>query len=63
MDVYIEKTNQKLKHTAKNVKELLNDLDINPDTVLVSKNNEIVLPDEDLSETDDIKIISVVSGG
>ena len=45
------------------VKDLLARLNINPVTVIVSKNNEIILEDEKLKENDDIKIISVISGG
>ena len=45
------------------VGELLSLLKINPVTVLVVKNKEIVLQDELLSNNDEIKILSVVSGG
>ena len=45
------------------VKDLLKKMDINPVTVIVSKNNTIILDDEKLNDNDDIKIISVISGG
>ena len=45
------------------VKDLLARLNINPVTVIVSKNNELILEDEKLNDKDDIKIISVISGG
>jgi len=45
------------------VKELLKKMNINPVTVIVSKNNNIILEDEQLKDKDDIKIISVISGG
>ena len=45
------------------VKDLLARLNINPVTVIVSKNKEIILEDEKLKENDYIKIISVISGG
>ena len=45
------------------VKELLSFLKINPVTILVVKNKEIVMKEELLSNNDEIKIISVVSGG
>ena len=63
MKVYIEKTNQKKNLSAKTVEELLHKLGINPDTVLISKNNKIVLLDEKLSDADEVNILSVVSGG
>ncbi len=64
MHVFIEKEN-KLLELNKSVtgKELLAELGINPSTVILVKNNEVVLEDEQLSETDDVKILSVVSGG
>ena len=64
MNVFIEKENKQLvlKKNCTGL-ELLKKLKINPDTVLLVKNNEIVLPEENLSKTDDIKILSVVSGG
>jgi len=63
MKIFIEKDNKQLVLKAKTVTDLLNKLEINPDTVLVVKNNEVVLSDEILSETDEIKILSVISGG
>ena len=45
------------------VKELLKKMNINPVTVIVSKNNSIITEDESLGDKDDIKIISVISGG
>ena len=45
------------------IKDLLKKMEINPVTVIVSKNNDVVLEDEKLKEKDDIKIISVISGG
>ncbi|MAE43304.1 thiamine biosynthesis protein ThiS [Candidatus Woesearchaeota archaeon] len=45
------------------VKDLLEKMNINPITVIVSKNDNIILEDEKLNDKDDIKIISVISGG
>ena len=45
------------------VKDLLEQLKINPVTVIVSKNNTVVTEDENIEEKDDIKILSVISGG
>jgi sulfur carrier protein ThiS len=45
------------------VKDLLLALAINPVSVLVSKNNEILLDNEELSEGDELKLYSVISGG
>ena len=59
-----ENTNQTLElGSASSVSDLLNKLKINPVTVIVSRNNELILEDEKLSDNDEIKILSVISGG
>jgi len=64
MKIFIEKENRLLELAKKCTGlDLLKELDINPATVLLVRNDEVVLPDEDLSETDDVKILTVVSGG
>lgn len=63
MKVYIERTNENKSIKASNVTELLKKLNINPGTVLVIKNNALVPESEKLNDKDEIKIISVVSGG
>ena len=45
------------------VLDLLKKLNINPVTVIVSRNNELILEDEKLNDNDEIKILSVISGG
>ena len=45
------------------VLDLLKKLSINPVTVIVSRNNELILEDEKLENNDEIRILSVISGG
>ena len=45
------------------ISDLLKKLSINPVTVIVSRSNELVLEDEKLNNDDEIKILSVISGG
>lgn len=45
------------------VADLLKKLNINPVTVIISRNNELILDDEKLNNNDEIKILSVISGG
>ena len=45
------------------VSDLLQKLKINPVTVIVSRNNELILETEKLRDNDEIKILSVISGG
>ncbi|MFP4118173.1 MAG: MoaD/ThiS family protein [Candidatus Woesearchaeota archaeon] len=64
MEVYIEKEKRRFSRDKPcKAEELLDELGINPSTVLIVRNGDIVLPDENLSGTDDVKILSVVSGG
>ena len=63
MNVYIEKTNEYKDSEASTVKELLNKLKINPTTVIVTKNNELVTEEEKITSKDEIKVLSVISGG
>lgn len=63
MKVYIEKEDKHLDVRACSGKQLLELLNINPSTVILVKNNEVVLEDESLEDNDEIKILSVISGG
>ncbi|MBS3128828.1 MoaD/ThiS family protein [Candidatus Woesearchaeota archaeon] len=64
MHVFIEKENREieLKKACTGI-ELLKELKINPNTVLLMKNEEIVLADEMLPEDAKVTILSVISGG
>ncbi|HII14794.1 MAG TPA: MoaD/ThiS family protein [Nanoarchaeota archaeon] len=63
MKVYIESKNKWTRAKAPSAAALLKKLNINPVTVLVVKNGSLVADDEKLSEKDEVKILSVVSGG
>ena len=64
MQVYTEsKDNIKQMQFTGSVKELLQKLSINPVTVIVVKNDELVTLDEKLSNKDNVRILEVVSGG
>ncbi|MBI2542125.1 MoaD/ThiS family protein [Candidatus Woesearchaeota archaeon] len=59
-----ESRNAKLELSRNSaVADLLKKLKINPITVIVSRNNELILEDEKLNDKDEIKILSVISGG
>ena len=64
MEVFIERENarKKLKFSGK-VSKLLKQLNLNPAAVLVAKNNSLVTEDDFLSDKDEVKILSVISGG
>lgn len=64
MDVFIERTKEKkeIKFNG-TAKVLLDNLKINSEEVLVTKNNKIITLDIELEDSDKIKILSVISGG
>ena len=45
------------------IKDLLAKMNINPVTVIVSRENNIILEDDKINDKDKIKLISVISGG
>lgn len=61
--VFIERENETKQVKARNMKEILQKLNINPEEVLTIKNNELVTLDTEVSEKDSIKLLSVISGG
>ena len=66
VSVFIDRENKSTKLELDNnslVDDLLKELKINPVTVIVSRNNELILEDEKLNDNDEIKILSVISGG
>lgn len=66
MRAFIEKENKERTldvGAGKQVKEVLEELRINPVTVLVVRNNELLLEDDEIKDNDELKIISVISGG
>lgn len=63
MKVYIERTNEIKNLKADSVSELLKKLNINSTMVLIVKNNSLVAESAKLRDSDEIKIISVISGG
>jgi len=64
MYLFIEKTNERKKISFKgSLKELLALQGINLSTVLLIKNKEVVLEDEVVGESDEVELLSVISGG
>ena len=63
LKIYLERENKNKSVIADNLQEALKKLNINPTTVIVTKNNELVTLDSKLSSKDKIRIIPVISGG
>ena len=45
------------------VKDLLAKMNVNPVTVIVSRDDSIITEDEKVNDSDKIRLISVISGG
>ena len=64
MKVFIEPENEiKEIEFSGTVSELLKKLNINPETVIAAKNDELVPEDEELKDGDEVKLLAVISGG
>jgi len=64
MQVFIEVDNKNRKISFNGtVSQLLQQLKVNPETVIVAKNDELVTEEEEINDTDEIKLLSVISGG
>ncbi|MBS1267072.1 MAG: hypothetical protein MAG795_01043 [Candidatus Woesearchaeota archaeon] len=64
MKVYFEEQEEEKEIKFNGVAEdLLKQLNINPITVILVKNNKLISKKEQLSNKDSLKILSVISGG
>lgn len=64
MKVFIERSKKSVDVMFKGkVVALLNKLEINAETVLVTRNNVLLTEEDMVKETDEIRILSVISGG
>ncbi len=61
--IFIEKTNEYRELEASTIKEAAKKLNLNLTTVIAVKNNELVTEEEKIMENDEIKFLSVISGG
>ncbi len=61
--VFIERTNEKKLVNVNNFNELFNKINIDPNTVIITRNNELITEKTKLNNNDEIKLLSVISGG
>lgn len=54
---------KQIECAKKRVKDILKEINLNENSVLVSKDDNLLTPDISLNDGDEITIISVVSGG
>lgn len=63
MKIYYDREDKTLEVKAKNIKEMLKELNILKNSVIIIVNNEVVTEDYTFKKEDKIKLLSVVSGG
>jgi len=63
MKAFVEKENKELSFKSLNTKDMLKELGISSEEVLVCVNGNLVLGEHIFSKGDEVKILSVVSGG
>lgn len=65
INIFIEREqcHKTIEFTSKTVKDLLQQVGINPEIILVVRRGEVLTEDDVLSDQDRIKLLSVISGG
>ncbi|TAL56042.1 MAG: thiamine biosynthesis protein ThiS [Nanoarchaeota archaeon] len=64
MKVFIERQNKNLNlKFSGTVSELLEEIKVNMEAVLVVRNDELLTSDIKINDSDEIKLLSVISGG
>jgi len=61
--VYLEKEDKTLTTDKLSIRDILQDLNINPTTVIITRDKELITDDTKLSSKDKIEILPVISGG
>ena len=61
--VFIEKENKKINTKAKDIDDLIKKLRINKEEVILIRNNQLTPRNEKLKNNDEVKFLSVISGG
>jgi len=63
LKVFVERENKTHDVEAKTIEEILEKLKINPETIIITRNDELITIDAKIKEKDEIKLLSVISGG
>lgn len=64
MKIFLERTQETIEKDFKgSAKDLIKSLGMNTEELLIIKNDELVTDDEILNDSDEIKLLSVISGG
>lgn len=60
---YNERENKLIEMEANNIKDIAEKMNISLKEVIVIKNNELVTEDSKIKDNDELKFLSVISGG
>lgn len=63
INVFIERFNKNETVEADSLEDALKKLDINPETVIIVRDNKLITLNVGLKDNDSIKLLSVISGG
>ena len=63
MKVFIERTKEIKELSASSISDLLKQLELSIEEVLITRNGKLITQDTSISEDDELKILSVISGG
>ena len=63
INVFLEREDKEEIVNASSFDELFDKLKVDKNTVLITRDNELITEDEKLNDGDEIKLLSVISGG
>lgn len=61
--IFVDKTKESKFVEAKNINEIVKKLNLNLEEFIIVKNNELITENSKLNDNDEIKFLSVMSGG
>ena len=61
--INVERTGEKIDIDVFSISDIFKKLNMDQNTVLVTRNNELLIENDELCENDEIKLLSVISGG
>ena len=61
--VFLERRDENKEVNVETINEIFEKLNVDKNTVLITRNNELITEDEKINENDEIKLLSVISGG
>ena len=63
LTIFLERENQTQELEVKSIKEIFEKLIINPEEVIIALNGKLVTKHAEITDGDEISLLSVISGG